>query len=118
MTKFHLVLNEIAKHIDTNALKSMKYMCKTFIKPAKMEKIETPLEFLAELEECGKIRDGDVQFLINLLKFEKPCWLKSFCHLIMRPTSHPKNQCHSGVNYNSNQHIMHRVVSDLSYCTP
>ena len=76
MNKFHLVLNEIAKHIDSDTLKSMKYMCRNFIMPAKMEKIKTPLELLTVLEEDYKIFDGDVCFLIDLLKSEKPALVK------------------------------------------
>ena len=45
-------------------------MCGNDVVPAKMEKVTTPLDLLNELEVCGKIRDGDVQFLISLLDSE------------------------------------------------
>ena len=71
MSNFYRVLNEVSKYIDTDTLNSMKYMCGNVVVPAKMEKVTTALDLLKELEGCGKIRDGDVQFLIDLLVSEK-----------------------------------------------
>ena len=71
MSDFHRTLNDISKHIDSNTLKNMKYMCRGVVVPAKMEEIKCPLDLLRELEECNKIYDGNVQFLISLLVTEK-----------------------------------------------
>ena len=70
MSDFYRVLNEVAKHIDSDTLNSLKFMCQNLFKPAKLETINTPLKLLTELERCGKIRDGDVQFLIRMLQSE------------------------------------------------
>ena len=70
MSDFHRVLNELSKHIDSDTLNGLKYMCQDLFKPAKLEKITTSLMLLTELERCDKIHDGDVQFLIHLLQSE------------------------------------------------
>lgn len=71
MSDFHRTLIDISKCIDSNAFKHMKFMCRGVIMPAKMEEVKCPLDLLRELEECSKIYDGNVQFLINLLASEK-----------------------------------------------
>ena len=98
MSDFHRVLNEVAKYIDSETLSSLKFMCKDLFKPAKLEKINTPLMLLTELEQCSKIRDGDVQFLIRLLESEEKSMLVG--KLLQ-------------LNYSANE----TVQESLSFCT-
>lgn len=45
-------------------------MCRDVFTVTQREKIKTSLNLLTELEECDKISEGNVIFLINLLEFE------------------------------------------------
>ena len=67
---FHWVLSDISKQINSDTLDRMKYKCRGVLSAMQMDKIKTSLDLLKELEECGKISDGDVAFLIQLLESE------------------------------------------------
>ena len=71
--EFSASLFRIANEITQEELKGMKFLC---INPGlinalprgKLDSIENPMEFLAFLQERGKIRPGDVTYLVSLLK--------------------------------------------------
>ena len=68
--RFRLTLVELSKHITSDVLDSLKYICQDAVVPSRMEKVKNALDLFLALEECGKISMNDTQYLIELLEAE------------------------------------------------
>ena len=68
--KFRKTLVELGKHITTETLEDLKYLCQDVVLPARMEKVKTARDLFLALEECGKISATNTQYLIELLEGE------------------------------------------------
>lgn len=66
ISEFNVSLLEIANEITHDVLEDMKFVC-DFPK-GKLESINEPREFLAILQNSGKIAPGDVDYLVSLLE--------------------------------------------------
>ena len=70
MENYRLTLMEISKHITSDVLDSLKYMCQDVVVPARMERVKNARDLFQALEECGKISKNSTQYLIDLLEAE------------------------------------------------
>lgn len=68
--QFHRALIELSKHINSETLEDLKYLCQDVVPAAKMEKIKSARDLFQALEECGKISSNNVGYLVDLLEFE------------------------------------------------
>ena len=68
MADFNIFLLEIADEITSDELKAMKFVCEGAIARGNLELIANPKELLNALRRSGKIRPGDVMYLVTLLK--------------------------------------------------
>ena len=70
MERFHRTLIEVSRHITSDILDNLKYMCQDVVVPTRMEKVRTARDLFQALEECGKISINNTQYLIDLLEAE------------------------------------------------
>ena len=70
MADFNFFLLQVAYRIKSNDLADMKFLCEgdDALPTGKLERIETPRELLNFLRKSGKIRPGEVMYLVNLLE--------------------------------------------------
>ena len=68
MADFNIFLLEIADEITSDELKAMKFVCEGAIARGNLELIANPKELLNALRRSGRIRPGDVMYLVTLLK--------------------------------------------------
>ena len=70
MAEFNYFLVQVASEITSDKLADMKFLCAGDITlpRKKFEQIENPREMLNALKRCGKIRPGEVMYLVTLLE--------------------------------------------------
>jgi len=73
--EFRKTLSQLSKHIDSDTLADLKYLSQDVIGAAKMEKVNSPLDFFQALEQCGKISVNDASYLADLLESENKPYL-------------------------------------------
>ncbi|XP_052069935.1 FAS-associated death domain protein-like [Mytilus californianus] len=70
--EFNSMLIDVAKHLNEDDMKRMKFLCKDIVKKRDMEKVETPLDLFTELQSREKLTVNDSSFLKQILnKCEK-----------------------------------------------
>ena len=68
MANFNKFLLQIANEITSDELEEMKFVCEEVLPRGKLELIAKPRELLNFLKRSGKIRPGDVMYLVTLLE--------------------------------------------------
>ena len=69
MTDFNYFLLQIASEIKSDELADMKFLCQDDdLRRGKLEPIANPRELLNVLKKSGKIKPGEVMYLVTLLK--------------------------------------------------
>ena len=61
---FRLLINVICKKLGPEALRDLKFQCRTYIGVGKLERIKTLLELFTVLEEMDLVCADNVQFLV------------------------------------------------------
>ena len=69
MTDFNVSLLDVALEINSDELADMKFLCEedNTLPKEKLEHIANPTELLNILRKSGKIRPGEVMYLVTLL---------------------------------------------------
>ena len=68
-TDFNFFLLQVASEIKSDELDAMKFLCQGDTLPEKTyELIDNPREMLFALKRSGKIRPGEVMYLVTLLE--------------------------------------------------
>ena len=70
MVDFNYLLLQVAVEIKSDELADMKFLCEgdDILPRNKYEQIENPREMLNALKRSGKIRPGEVMYLVTLLE--------------------------------------------------
>ena len=70
MVDFNYLLLQVADEIKSDELADMKFLCEgdDTLPRNKYEQIENPREMLNALKRSGKIRPGEVMYLVALLE--------------------------------------------------
>ena len=70
MTDFNYFLLQVASEINSDELADMKFLCEEddTLPKEKREQIANPREMLNALRKSGKIRPGEVMYLVTLLE--------------------------------------------------
>ena len=70
MAVFNFFLVQVAHEIDSDKLADMKFLCEgdDILPREKYEQIANPIEMLNALKRSGKIRPGEVMYLVALLE--------------------------------------------------
>ena len=68
MADFNYFLLQIASEIKSDELADMKFLCEGDLPRGKLEPIANPRELLNFLKKSGKIKPGEVMYLVTLLK--------------------------------------------------
>ena len=68
MADFNYFLLQIASEIKSDELADMKFLCEEDLPRGKLEPIANPRELLNVLKKNGKIKPGEVIYLVTLLK--------------------------------------------------
>ena len=70
MVDFNYLLLQVAVEIKSDELADMKFLCEgdDILPRNKYEQIENPREMLNALKRSGKIRPGEVMYLVALLE--------------------------------------------------
>ena len=68
MANFDYFLLQIAHKITNDELADMKFLCEGDLPRGKLEPIANPVELLNFLRKSGKIKPGEVMYLVTLLE--------------------------------------------------
>ena len=68
MRDFNYFLLQIASEINSNELEEMKFLCSGDLPRGKLQAIANPRELLNFLKKSGKIKPGEVMYLVTLLE--------------------------------------------------
>ena len=68
MADFNIFLLQIADEINSGELDTMKFVCEGDLPRGKLEAIANPRELLNVFRKSGKIKPGEVTYLVTLLE--------------------------------------------------